>query len=204
MNHALVLASNSPRRRFLLRRAGLDFRVMQPQVEEVYPSSLPVVQVPEFLARLKAQDVSRMLEIEKGRSIIVAADTIVLFQEKIFGKPKDTQHALDMLMQLSGHMHEVITGVCLQHLSRLHTFSETTRVHFRQLPPDALKRYVDEAKPFDKAGAYAIQEWIGIAGIDRIEGSYTNVVGLPVSRLLSELEIFEALINTESSGVHPL
>ena len=183
----ILLASNSPRRHSLMREAGLEFTPVQNLFEEVYPDDLLPEKVPEYLADKKAEYHKELLS---GDEVMLTADTIVLLDDRILGKPKSTPEAMELLQSLSGRWHEVITGVCLLSRSLKITFSETTRVRFRTLTYEEIDFYVRKFMPYDKAGAYGIQEWIGLIGIDRIEGSYFNVVGLPINRVWYELQQF--------------
>ncbi|MDR0766787.1 MAG: Maf family nucleotide pyrophosphatase [Odoribacteraceae bacterium] len=183
--YRLVLASASPRRQQLMREAGFEFEVRTRPVPEIYPPGLAVGKVPEYLARLKASAFAGELA---GDEMLVTADTVVCLRGKIIGKPSGRQEAIDMLTALSGERHAVVTGVCLATATRQHSFSARTNVYFRQLREEEITRYVDTCRPFDKAGAYGIQEWIGYTGITRIEGSFYNVMGLPVQKLYRALE----------------
>lgn len=183
----IVLASSSPRREELLTAAGLDFIVRVNPCEENFPETLPAEKVPEYLAEKKARETQKICSSEE---LIIAADTIVLLDGSVIGKPQNKEHAVEILQQLSGNEHRVITGVCLLKGDRVKIFSEMTKVFFRKLTRDQIIYYVDRFKPFDKAGAYAIQEWIGLVGIKKIEGDYFNVVGLPVGMLMEELKTF--------------
>jgi septum formation protein len=183
-----ILASQSPRRQQLLREAGLTFDVIVSHADESYPDDLPVAQIAELVARAKAHALRS--QIADNTTIIIAADTTVCLGDVQYGKPYDEFDAIYTLRQLSGRRHQVITGVCLLSAWGQHCFSVTTDVAFRTLTPDQIQYYVDTYQPYDKAGAYAIQEWIGLVGIERIEGCYFNVVGLPVSQLLQELARF--------------
>lgn len=183
----LILASSSPRRSELLTLAGISFTVRTAEVEESYPPGMDPSQVPSYLARKKAAAASRLCG---ASDIILAADTVVVAGERILGKPGNTEEARGFLELLSGRSHEVITGVILLQGAREVCFSETTRVFFRELSPGEIGYYVDAFRPLDKAGAYAIQEWIGVRAVERIEGDYYNVVGLPVSRVIAHLETF--------------
>lgn len=180
----LLLASKSPRRQELLKAAGIKFRTIEVDVEEIYPDDMELENVPEFLARIKAEAAMPYL---KKDQLILAADSVVIMNGEIYGKPGDREHAIEMLNSLSGHKHLVITGVFLcDHYNGI-GFSEYTYVWFDQLTREEIEFYVDEYKPFDKAGAYGIQDWIGWAKVSRIEGSYANVMGLPVQRVYDEL-----------------
>ena len=185
----LLLASNSPRRRELLGLLDLDYEIVAPRpVEEIYPADLPAEEVAPYLSALKA---SAYVGLPKGDEIIVTADTVVVCEGLILGKPKDREDAVAMLNMLSGKTHKVVTGVTLMSERRTVTFSETTLVTFDALS-DALsdsmiETYVDRYRPFDKAGAYGIQEWIGCVGISGINGCYYNVMGLPLHALHTHL-----------------
>jgi septum formation protein len=183
----ILLASNSPRRHELLRQAGLEFTVVQNLMEEIFPEDLPSEEVPRFLAEQKAEFNKVFLE---GDAVLITADTIVKLGDQILGKPNSTPEAVALLKSLSGKWHEVITGVCLLSRTLKVSFSETTRVKFRKITEEEIDYYVRNYMPYDKAGAYGIQEWIGLIGIDSIEGSYFNVVGLPINRVWYELQQF--------------
>ena len=184
----LILASASPRRISLLKELNLTFDCISLDVEEVFPSDLEDHEVARFLARLKAE----AFPIEKltPKSILITADTIVCLNDEVIGKPDDREHAIEMLQKLSGQMHKVITGVCLRSHDKESIFSNETDVYFSKLTDEEIIYYDDQFKPFDKAGAYGIQEWIGYIGIEKIEGSYFNVMGLPVQQLYVELKKF--------------
>lgn len=181
----LLLASGSPRRQELLREMGLNFEVVTKEgVSETYPDDLSVKDVPEFIAREKAA--AYTCDLQEG-DILITADTVVVIDKQILGKPKDVAGAKEMLKKLSGRTHKVITGVAIVTTKGVNSFSVKTKVTFRTLTPEVIDFYVDSAMPLDKAGAYGIQEWIGLVGIDYIEGSYQNVMGLPTQRLFAEL-----------------
>lgn len=181
----LLLASNSPRRRELLGLLDIDYEIIAPRdVEEVYPADLPAEEVAPYLSALKA---SAYAGVPKGDEIIVTADTVVVCDGKILGKPKDREDAVAMLRLLSGKTHKVVTGVTLMSETQTVTFSETTLVTFDTLSDDMIASYVDRYRPFDKAGAYGIQEWIGCVGISAITGCYYNVMGLPLHTLHTHL-----------------
>ncbi len=185
--YKIVLASKSPRRQMLLREMGFDFVVEIPQeVEENYPSTLMPREVPLFLAELKANAFGSI----DNKTILVTADTIVHINGQILGKPIDKEDAFKMISLLSGNVHEVFTGVCIRKKDKIHSFLVESSVFFRKLKEEEIYYYIDTYKPFDKAGAYGAQEWLGYVGIERIEGSYFNVMGLPVQKLYEELEIF--------------
>jgi septum formation protein len=181
----IILASQSPRRRQLLEWACLDFDVVVSEADESYPAGIPVEEVPVFIARNKALAVQKKLGKEE---IIIAADTIVVLGNEIIGKPANREEAVRILHSLSGKMHLVITGVVLRKGAREISFQDTTSVWFHHLTMPQIDFYVDKYDPYDKAGAYAIQEWIGVIGISKIEGDFYNVMGLPVSRLMNELQ----------------
>jgi septum formation protein len=183
----IVLASSSPRRRELLARAEITFTVKVSPVEEDFPRDLPLREIPEYLARKKALATQRICRPE---AFILAADTIVLLEDRVIGKPRDEDDAKEILMALSGKAHEVITGVCLLQGDHIRKFSETTKVYFYDLSPEQISHYTSRYQPLDKAGAYGIQEWIGLTGIKKIEGDYFNVVGLPVGRVVQEIGRF--------------
>lgn len=180
----LLLASKSPRRRELLGRLDIPVAIVDVDVDEQVAEALPAEQVAEALARLKADGYKAGIAADE---VLVTADTVVVLGSRVLGKPHGRAEAVEMLHQLSGKVHQVYTGVCLRSRDRSVSFSERTDVHFRQLTDGEIDHYVDEYKPFDKAGAYGIQEWIGMVGIERIEGCYYNVMGLPLARLYREL-----------------
>ena len=181
----IILASQSPRRRQLLEWACLDFDVMVSEADESYPAGIAIEEVPVFIAREKALAVQQKLAKEE---IIIAADTIVVLADEIIGKPSNREEAVRILHSLSGKKHLVITGVVLRKGSQEISFQDTTAVWFHHLTLPQIDFYVDKYHPYDKAGAYAIQEWIGVIGISKIEGDFYNVMGLPVSRLMKELQ----------------
>jgi septum formation protein len=181
----IYLASKSPRRQELLKLMNLDFTLFLQDADESYPDTLETEEVAEFIANKKLAD----LEIPED-GIVLTADTIVVVDSEILGKPNDENDAFLMLKKLSGRMHKVITGVCLKSIDQQISFSETTEVYFRVLQDEEIKNYVQQYQPMDKAGSYGIQEWIGIAGITRINGSYTNVVGLPSEKVFAALQNF--------------
>ena len=183
----IILASSSPRRKQLLEWAEIPFDVYPSQADESFPPDLAVIKIPEFLASRKAKAVSHL--VGEGK-IILAADTIVLLDQEVLNKPADREDAIRMLTLLSGREHLVITGVSLSQGDKEIQFSETTRVRFHPLDQRGIMHYVDRYHPFDKAGAYAIQEWIGVVGIASIMGDFYNVMGLPVSRVVQELRSF--------------
>lgn len=183
--HTLILGSGSPRRKELLRGLGLDFTVRVSPVDEHFPKGLNGREIALFLAELKAEAQA----LEEGE-LLLTADTIVWHNNRALGKAANEAEALEMLRGLNGHWHEVYTGCCLRSREKKVLFSSTTRVKFREMPEEELQHYVSGFRPYDKAGAYGIQEWIGLAGVESIEGSYFNVVGLPVHQVWVELQRF--------------
>lgn len=182
----IILASQSPRRKQILSQAGYTFEVIIADVDETNPPGMPGHEVPAFLAQKKAA----AIEARAHDAIIIAADTVVLLDDEILGKPADADDAKAMLQKLSGRMHEVVTGVCLQKGSRQDVFSVVTEVYFRPLTQAQIDFYIDTYQPFDKAGSYAIQEWIGLIGIEKINGDYYNVMGLPAGTVAERMKAF--------------
>lgn len=181
----IVLASQSPRRKQLLEWAEIDFDVIVRPTAETYPEELAIPEIPIHIARQKALVVQEELSHDQ---LILAADTIVVLGQKIIGKPLDRNDAIAILQQLSGREHQVITGVVLRKGIQEVAFSDITRVAFHPLTTEQIIFYVDKYQPYDKAGAYAIQEWIGVTGIKSIAGDFYNVMGLPVSRVVQQLQ----------------
>lgn len=179
----IILASKSPRRQELLRSLGVDFMVSAPDIEERWPSNLSPTEVPEYLAGRKA---AALVETAQD-ALIIAADTVVILDNSILGKPQGRDQAFDMLKDLSGKTHEVVTGVCLQNQESIELFKEITSVTFRSLKEWEIEYYLDNFNPFDKAGAYGIQDWLGMVGITGIHGCYYNVMGLPVGKVYAAL-----------------
>lgn len=180
----IVLASKSPRRHELLRSVGLPFRVIVREVIETYPDELQGADIAAYLCDLKAE----ALEDLSQDNLVITADTIVWQKNRVLGKPADRNDAINILSSLSGSMHEVITGVSLFHQGEKNIFTETTRVFFSPLTRERIEWYVDHFSIMDKAGAYGVQDWIGLAGVNRIEGDFYNVMGMPINRLVRELE----------------
>ncbi len=180
----IVLASGSPRRKQLLEWAEVDFDVIVQETAETWPPGLGVADIPVHIARNKALAVESI--IGPGR-VIIAADTVVVLGEEIIGKPRDRDDAVGILCRLAGRRHEVIKGVVLRKDGEEQAFSDRTAVFFHALSLEEVRGYVDRYRPYDKAGAYAIQEWIGVVGIERVEGDFYNVMGLPVSRVVRAL-----------------
>lgn len=183
----LILASASPRRKQLLGDAGYTFDIVVAHTDESYPDTLPVDQVPEYIAREKALAVQELLSEKAADSIIIAADTVVILEQEIIGKPEDAAHAKATLQKLSGKTHRVITGVCLLKGEEAQSFHSVTEVTFNTITDAQIDYYIDKFKPFDKAGAYAIQEWIGLIGVSHISGDIYNVIGLPVNKVAATL-----------------
>lgn len=183
--YEIILSSTSPRRKHLLEELGLNFKVQTRKVDESYPVGYPVEKVAQYLSEIKAAafHVNEM----NSNTIIITADTVVALGNTILGKPADKQHAVKILKKLSGKKHYVITGVTMRTINKRQSFSVSTGVFFKNLTDEEINYYVDNFEPYDKAGAYGIQEWIGHAAIEKIEGSYFNVMGLPTHRLYEEL-----------------
>jgi septum formation protein len=185
----IILASASPRRQDLLKHLGIPFKVeVRPVDENNFGSEMSAEEVALTLSRKKANAFKR--EDMANDQLLITADTVVCLENELLGKPANRQEAVDILLKLSGKKHEVITGVCIRTLERETNFSVSTSVYFKKLRKDEIDYYVDHFKPYDKAGAYGIQEWIGYIGIEKIEGSFYNVMGLPVLRLYEELMNF--------------
>lgn len=181
-----VLASNSPRRKELLAGLGLDFEVrIIKDIDESYPASLPASEVAQYIAEKKAAAYKPTLQPDE---LIITADTVVIVGDDILGKPKDEADAVRMLREISGRTHQVTTGVSLLTATQQRSFSVTTDVTFKDLTDEEIQHYVTQYRPFDKAGAYGIQEWIGYIGVTGLHGSYYNVMGLPVQRIYTELQ----------------
>ncbi len=182
----LYLASQSPRRRALLKELGYPVQIIAPpDIDEVYPDTLKGGDIPLYLAKLKAEVINDPA-ISDG--VLVTADTIVWLDDEVLGKPLNNEDAIRMLTRLSGRKHQVFTGVCLKHKDKYHCFYDTTDVYFKPMTNEEITYYVEQYLPIDKAGAYGVQEWIGFVGVDRIDGSYFNVMGLPTHRLYAELK----------------
>ena len=180
----IILASGSPRRQQFFKEMDLAFSIRLKEVEEIYPNHLKAAEITNFLAELKANAFENEL---KENDILITSDTIVWLDGKALGKPKDYDDAFKMLQELGGQTHEVITSVCIKTSTKTETFHCVTKVTFATLAEEHIRYYLDQYKPFDKAGSYGIQDWIGLIGIAKIEGSYTNVVGLPTEMLFQKL-----------------
>lgn len=186
--YKIILGSNSPRRKELLSGLNIEFNVkVIPGLEENYPETLDLQEIPVFLSKQKAEAYLSSLD---DTMLLITADTIVWNGNAVIGKPKNRAEAIQMLRSLSGHEHHVVTGVCLTTTKKQLTFSVISSVRFASLSDEEIIYYVDKYKPFDKAGAYGIQEWIGYVGVESISGSFYNVMGLPVQRLYQELKTF--------------
>jgi septum formation protein len=184
-NYNIILASQSPRRHELLSGLNIPFEVQVIEVEETYPNQFVGVDIPMYLAEKKADAfIDKMVE----KTLLITADTIVWHEGQVYGKPIDKADATRMLKELSGKTHQVITGVCISTLKKRKTFHVISEVRFARLQPEEIEYYLQNYQPYDKAGAYGVQEWIGYVGVEHIEGSYFNVMGLPIQRLYSELK----------------
>lgn len=183
LNRPLIVASSSPRRQYLMREAGFDFTIEKPDVDESFPSQLPVDQVAKYLAEKKAKHFRLTMKDE----IVLTADTVVILQNQILNKPGDRIEAVNMLTSLSGNTHTVMTGVCIISKEKEISFDDITQVTFASLKREEIEFYVDQYKPFDKAGAYGAQDWIGMVAIEKIVGSYFNVMGLPIHKVYQYL-----------------
>jgi len=182
-NYNVILASGSPRRQQFFKDLEIDFSIQLKEIEEIYPENLKGVAITDYLSNLKSEAFSTL----NDNDLLITSDTIVWLEGKALGKPKDAKDAFTMLRAMSGKKHEVITSVCLKSTSFQKIINDITIVTFKELSNDEIHYYINNYKPFDKAGAYGIQEWIGFIGIEKIEGSYFNVVGLPVHKLYKEL-----------------
>ncbi len=183
-NKNIILASGSPRRQQFFKDLGIDFEIRLKNVDEVYPAKLKHFEISEYLAHLKSLAFDKDLT---ENDILITSDTIVWHKEKALGKPKNENEAFEMLKSMSGETHEVITSVCFKNINHERIFSSVTKVTFKELTNDEIFYYIKNYKPFDKAGSYGIQEWIGAIGITKIEGDYNTVVGLPVQMVYDEL-----------------
>ena len=187
-NYHIILASNSPRRKQLLSGLGFDFDVkVLPFINEDYPDGIPAEDIAEYIARKKADAYRRVMLAD---NLIITADTVGVVGGQALGKPVDAADAHRMLRMLSGRTHQVVTGVCLTTFEQQRHFSVSTDVTFKQLSDEEISYYIETYRPFDKAGAYGIQEWIGYIGVTGLNGSYFNVMGLPVQRIYTELAAF--------------
>lgn len=179
----IILASGSPRRQQFFKELDIDFSIQLKEVAEIYPDELKAEAITNFLAELKANAFTEL----NANDILITSDTIVWHEEKALGKPNSYDDAFNMIQSLSGKTHEVITSVCFKTTAKIDTFFEVTKVTFKPLTDEAIHYYLENYKPFDKAGSYGIQEWIGLIGISKIEGSYANVVGMPIDKVYDKL-----------------
>lgn len=187
-DYKIILASNSPRRKELLAGLDIDFTVkVLPNISEAYPKDSPALDIAQYIAQEKADAYKQVM---KDDELIITADTVVVVDNEVLGKPKDLADAKRMLRKLSDKTHQVVTGVCITTTERQRSFKVVTDVTFKELADDEIDYYVRTYQPTDKAGAYGIQEWIGYIGVTRLEGSYFNVMGLPVQRIYKELQMF--------------
>jgi septum formation protein len=184
--YKIILASGSPRRQQFFKDLDIDFEIRLKEIDEVFPDTLIGLEITDYLAELKAKAFDGEIQ---PNEMIVTSDTLVWLNNKALGKPKDYDDAFQILKSLSNQTHEVITSVCFKTISKTDIINEITKVTFTELSDDAIRYYLDNYKPFDKAGAYGIQEWIGLVGISKIEGSYTNVVGLPTEKVYKYLTL---------------
>ena len=187
-NYKIILASQSPRRHYLLKEIGLNVEIKQKQfIDESYPEHLVREEIPVYISQKKAEVFNGMLA---ENEILITADTIVWLNNEVLQKPVDEQDAIRILQKISGNCHQVYTGVCIKSAEKKITFSSCTDVYFKKLTYPEIEYYVKQYRPFDKAGAYGIQEWIGYVGVEKINGSFFNVMGLPIQKLYTELDDF--------------
>lgn len=183
--YRLILASQSPRRKTLLEGLDLKFEIIvRNDINEIYPEGMDKLEIPEYLAQIKSNS---YIDLIDDKTILITADTIVWLKNKVLGKPENIEDAISMVSALSGNMHEVITGVCIRSAEKIKVFHSLSKVWFSELSNEEINYYVSHYKPLDKAGAYGIQEWIGYVGIEKIDGSFYNVMGLPVQMVYHEL-----------------
>ena len=186
INHLdIYLASKSPRRHELLKNIIPNFEIVNKEIEEIFPDDLPSDKIAQYLAELKAKAYQK--ESNKN-NLFITADTIVVLNEKVLGKPKDFKDAFSMLRELSGNTHTVYTGVALLHNKKIHSFQDSTKVTFYELKNEEIEFYINKHQPYDKAGSYGIQEWMGYVGIKKMEGDFFNVMGLPLNKLYRNAE----------------
>ncbi len=185
-NRKLILSSASPRRQFLLKEIGLEFTIDPPHIDESFPKEMPIENVPSYLAEKKAKALLSKITDE----IVIASDTVVILGDQILNKPLDRNEAIQMLSDLSGKTHTVITAVCLLSKEKSDFFEDRTEVIFKKLTQQEIEFYVDNYKPYDKAGAYGAQDWIGMIAIEKIVGSYFTVMGLPIHKVYERLQLF--------------
>ncbi|MFN4234255.1 MAG: Maf-like protein [Bacteroidia bacterium] len=185
--HRLILASKSPRRQQLLNGLGFEFEIVTREVDESFPPHLKAQEIPLYLSKIKAEAFNDLLD---NNTVVITADTVVWINDKVLNKPENEEEAYNMLKLLSGNMHEVFTGVTISSKFKHQSFYSKTNVYFKKLSDEEIWYYIKNYKPFDKAGAYGAQEWIGYVAIEKIEGSYFNVMGLPVKEVYEELMKF--------------
>ena len=184
----ILLASKSPRRQNLLKELGINFNIITNiETNETYPNNINIFDIPEYLAKKKAKSYNKIIN---NNNLLITADTIVILNNKIINKPTDKKNAQEILQKISGNVHTVVTGVCLTSVEKQICFSEKSQVFFEELTNDEINYYINKYKPMDKAGAYGIQEWIGYIGIKKIEGSFYNIMGLPIQKLYEKLKKF--------------
>jgi septum formation protein len=181
--YTIILASGSPRRQQFFKEMDVDFTIQLKEIEEIYPKNLKSEEITNYLSELKASAFENLAK----NDLLITSDTIVWHEEKALGKPKDYDDAFKMLSSMSGKTHQVITSVSFKTSEKIETIHEVTKVTFKELTASEINYYLDNYKPFDKAGSYGIQEWIGLIAITKIEGSYSNVVGLPVEKVYTKL-----------------
>lgn len=186
MKNKIILGSQSPRRKEILENVGFEVIIISPNVEEIYPLDMNVTKVPEFLAKIKMESIKQ--EITHKNLFTITADTMLLFQNKLIGKPENLEDALNILLRLNNTYHEVITGVCLRKNDKIIYFSESTKVYFKNLSTKTIQQFIETHEVLDKAGAYNIQEYIGI---EKIEGNFDNVAGLPILTILEKMINFK-------------
>ena len=187
-SYKIILASNSPRRQNLIKELGVKIEIAKPiDTDETYPQNIETHKIPEYLSQKKAKAYKHLI---KQNNLLITADTVVILNNKIINKPKDKNDAHNILQQISNNKHTVITGVCITTNNKQITFSEQSQVYFDKLTDTEIDYYITNYKPFDKAGAYGIQEWIGYIGIKKIEGSFYNIMGLPIQKLYKQLKNF--------------
>ena len=185
--YQIILASDSPRRKDLLKKINISFRTISPQVEESFPSNLKGSEISDYLAKLKADSFKSKLN---KNEIVITADTIVWFKNEYIGKPKSIDETIQILKKMSNNFHSVITSVGITGLNRQIIFNEKSFVYFRELEDSEIYNYVKNFDTLDKAGGYGIQDWIGFVGVDKIEGSYTNIMGFPLSKFIKKINEF--------------
>lgn len=186
-NYNIILASQSPRRKQLMHQLGYTFTQVSKEVDESFPEEMPAKEVAEYLSRIKAI----AFKDELGENdLVITSDTVVVIHNEALGKPETPKEAYDMISKLSGTTHEVITGVCLKSISKMESFSVSTVVEFEKLTVSEINYYIENYKPYDKAGAYGIQEWIGLIGVKKIIGSFYNVMGFPTKKVYQAIEKF--------------